>query len=267
MKNQVLIMAMLLSPTATFAQETTNDEPVQAKVKADVSTTPTEPAVKFSDFKTLAQECANGVHPDTMQALVRVESGFNPYAIGVVGGSIKQPKTFEEAVAAAKALQAAGKNFSMGLGQINVHNLKRFNLTFEGVFEPCTNLNVASRILAECYNRADGEPQHALQRALSCYYSGNFRTGFREDLKGHPPYVDRIKNASLKNTETAQLKQIPKIDPSVAPPTVVANAKAKPKNKEKVVVAQVSKPVASMEGVQLAQTTKSKAAWDAFGDW
>lgn len=257
-------MAMLISPTATLAQDLKGEEPVQVKVKADTLISLPNPAVKFSDFKTLAQECAREVHPDTLQALVRVESGFNPYSIGVVGGSIKQPKTFDEAVAAAKALQEAGKNFSMGLGQINVHNLKRFNLSFESVFEPCTNLNVASRILAECYNRADGEPQHALQFALSCYYSGNFKTGFREDLKGLPSYVDRIKNASLKNTDTAQIKQIPAINPNVAPPVV---ASVKKKSKDKVVVASVTKLTSAMEGVQLAQATKQKAAWDAFGDW
>jgi type IV secretion system protein VirB1 len=61
------------------------------------------------------------VHADTARALVSVESAFNPWAIGVVGGAlVRQPRHRAEAMATAKALQAAGWNFSIGLGQINV---------------------------------------------------------------------------------------------------------------------------------------------------
>ncbi|KFA29347.1 lytic transglycosylase, partial [Xanthomonas vasicola pv. vasculorum NCPPB 1326] len=38
------------------------------------------------EFMDLAQQCAPTVAPQTMAALVQVESGFNPYAIGVGGG-------------------------------------------------------------------------------------------------------------------------------------------------------------------------------------
>ena len=36
------------------------------------------------DFMVLAQQCAPTVAPQTMAAVVQVESSFNPYAIGVV---------------------------------------------------------------------------------------------------------------------------------------------------------------------------------------
>ena len=58
------------------------------------------------------------------RALVSVESAFNPWAIGVVGGALRQPRTRAEALATAKALQDAGWNFSVGLGQINVGNFE-----------------------------------------------------------------------------------------------------------------------------------------------
>ena len=61
----------------------------------------------------MAKECGTGVHHSTLQAIVRTESAFNPYAIGVVGGSIKQPTNLADAVAAAYKLHSEGKNFSI----------------------------------------------------------------------------------------------------------------------------------------------------------
>ena len=139
-----------------------------------------------SFFLALALTCAPQVHADTARALVSVESAFNPWAIGVVGGSlVRQPRHRAEALATAKALQAAGWNFSVGLGQINVGNFERLGLTLESAFEPCANLRAMQIVLAECFDRASApasiQPvnQTALRQALSCYYSGNFATGFR----------------------------------------------------------------------------------------
>lgn len=218
---------------------------------------------EVTKFNDLALQCANGVHPNTLQALVRTESGFNPYAIGVVDGAIKQPTTFAEAVAAAKKLHEEGKNFSMGLAQINRYNLAKYDLDYESVFDPCKNLHVGQEILAECSGRAGGEPQTALQRALSCYYSGNFRTGFTQDFKGLPSYVERVKTAATKNSEEQIVKtatvEIPEIDVSVptATPAVVKATKTKAVTK--------SKP----EGEKVvAQAENSKTnKWDVFGEW
>jgi type IV secretion system protein VirB1 len=57
----------------------------------------------------------------------------------------------------------------------------RLGLTVESVLDPCTNLRAMQAVLGECHARspAASEPQVALRRALSCYYSGNFSTGFR----------------------------------------------------------------------------------------
>lgn len=137
-------------------------------------------------FATLVLACAPAVHLGTAQALVAVESNFNPHAIGVVGGALeRQPRHRAEAVATAHALQAAGWNFSVGLGQINVGNFRRLGLTVDSAFEPCANLAAMQAVLTECFDRANPpnakptEKQAALRRALSCYYSGNFVTGFR----------------------------------------------------------------------------------------
>lgn len=138
-------------------------------------------------FLALALACAPQVHPTTAQALVSVESGFNPYAIGVVGGAlVRQPRTRAEALATIDALRAAGWNYSVGLGQINMANFARLGLTPATALDPCTSLTAMQAVLAECYQRAlpQAEPQTALRRALSCYYSGNFVTGMRHGYVG-----------------------------------------------------------------------------------
>lgn len=148
-------------------------------------------------FATLALSCAPAVHLETAKAIVAVESSFNPYAIGIVGGVLeRQPRHLAEAIATARALQAEGRNFSVGLGQINISHFKRLGLTTRTSFDPCTNLGALQRVLAECFGRAlsrnvtDSQPQRRLRRALSCYYSGSFLTGFQHG------YVRKVMSAA-----------------------------------------------------------------------
>lgn len=132
------------------------------------------------EFLALAQTCAPTVHADTLRRIVAIESAFNPNAIGVVGARLtRQPQSKAEAVATAYALQSAGHNFSVGLAQLNRQHFQRLGLTLNDAFEPCANLKAGATVLAECFARArHRDEQSALRAAFSCYYSGNFRTGF-----------------------------------------------------------------------------------------
>ena len=144
-------------------------------------------------FAALALVCAPLVHAGTAQALVAVESSFNPHAIGVVGGALeRQPRNRAEALSTASYLQTHGWNYSVGLAQINVRNFDRLGLTANTAFDPCENLRAMQAVLAECFDRSavNALPQLALRQALSCYYSGNFVTGFRHG------YVQRVARAA-----------------------------------------------------------------------
>lgn len=166
-------------------------------------------------FMTLALACAPAVHIDTARALVDVESSLNPWAIGVVGGAlVRQPSHRAEALATARALLANGWEFSVGLAQINARNFDRLGLTLETAFEPCSNLAAMKAVLTECHERAGasaGDEQRALQRALSCYYSGDFSTGF---LHG---YVQRVINASTTARRPASPPQVLNRNPKEKP--------------------------------------------------
>lgn len=146
------------------------------------------------DFITLSQQCAPLVSSVTMAAIVRTESGFNPYAIGVVRGRLaRQPASLAEAVATAHALAAGSWNFSVGLAQVNRGNWHTFRLNERSAFDPCRNLAAGAAILQGCFELArrartdtPSDSQSALHASLSCYASGNFSAGFRTG------YVQRV---------------------------------------------------------------------------
>ncbi|QGT84929.1 lytic transglycosylase domain-containing protein [Pseudomonas coronafaciens] len=148
-----------------------------------------------SAFLALAMQCAPSIHPATLTPIVKTESSFNPYAIGVVGKVLpRQPQSLDEAVLAVKKLVAEGADFSIGLGQIN---RQHFDVNRpEPVFEPCTNLRMAATVLEQCYARASAqEPnrQAALHKAISCYYSGNPKRGFKAEAEfGGSSHVQRV---------------------------------------------------------------------------
>jgi type IV secretion system protein VirB1 len=179
------------------------------------------------DFLVLSQQCAPVVDVRTMAALVRVESGFNPYAIGVVHGRLeRQPRNLPEAVATAKYLESNGYNYSVGLSQVNRYNFARYGLTLETAFEPCANLGAGSKILTGCFTSARGRfgtDQNALRAALSCYYSGNYTTGFNQG------YVQRVV-ANATDSGVKPIPVVPAIDRSAATdrPKAAGNARAKP---------------------------------------
>jgi type IV secretion system protein VirB1 len=210
------------------------------------------------DFIQLAQQCAPSVHPVTMQAIARTESGFNPYAIGVVGGRLaRQPRDSEEAVATARALEAHGINFSVGLGQVNRLNFARYGLTYETAFDPCANLRAGSAILHACYQRAIaayGQGQRALRAAISCYYSGNFVGGERAQSSG-TSYVQRVvANAQAMAGPIDMVPAIPVIMDRPAGPTTQVGAGE-------------SKSSPTSRAVRAQRHESTHPSWDAFGDF
>jgi type IV secretion system protein VirB1 len=128
-----------------------------------------------------------------MQHVVNVESSFNPFAIGVVGAKlVRQPRNLPEAIATARMLETRGYNFSLGLAQVNRYNLDRYGLhSYAQAFGACANLQAGARILASCLARAGND----WGRAFSCYYSGNFTTGFRTGYVGKVMSLWRRANA------------------------------------------------------------------------
>lgn len=139
----------------------------------------------------LLEQCAPQVSPLLMQALVRTESAWQPLAIGMdrAHGTVRQPKTIEEAVATAKALAAAGRKFSVGLAQIHVSNVALYGMSWEQAFDACQNLGVGQKILWNFYHRASASGYSgvaAIWAALRGYNSGGVDRAISDD------YANRI---------------------------------------------------------------------------
>ena len=143
------------------------------------------PAPAASQFEALAMRCAPQVDHDLLGRVASVESSGNPFAIGVVHGHLaRQPTNLPEALATVRALDAGGWNYSLGVVQVNVHNLDRFGQTVASIFDTCTNLKTGAAILRECYERARAQAMaDAVRGALSCYYSGDLVRGAAYAMK------------------------------------------------------------------------------------
>ena len=157
----------------------------------------------------LASQCAPNVAPQTVAAIVQTESQRYPFALNVNGA--RQPARQMNAAAAAataKRYVAAGYSVDLGLGQINSRNMRRLGLTWETVFDPCTNIAALGQILSQNYQAVAGgrHPQTALRLALSMYNTGSTSRGFRNG------YVAKVVgNAGVADGVTADY-------PEAAPP-------------------------------------------------
>ena len=143
----------------------------------------------------LAHQCAPAVAPQTLLAVVQVESRFDELAIGINGPAPGRlaPKSVREAVASARTLISSGRNVDLGLGQINSRNLSRLGLAVEDAFDPCANLGAASRVLSDAYVQGGAGragPQVALRRALSIYNTGTPERGLTNG------YVQKVAGAA-----------------------------------------------------------------------
>jgi type IV secretion system protein VirB1 len=138
---------------------------------------------------TLMMTCAPLVHPTTLRALVEVESGGNPFAVsinypqalalaGIGQPPFAQPRSAREALSLSQSLLAQGFSVSIGLAQINVERWAGRDLRIERLFNPCTNLMVAQRVLLECDSnqpqRTVPNPSLRLRRTLACYNAGHY---------------------------------------------------------------------------------------------
>lgn len=119
--------------------------------------------------------------PVAERAIVSVESGGNPLAIGDNDAHRSYfPRTLPAAIAKANELLSMGHNIDMGIAQINSIHLRGFGVHPRDLFDPCVNINISQHILYGNYRRAVhefGEGQLALYHAISAYNTGSLWRG------------------------------------------------------------------------------------------
>jgi type IV secretion system protein VirB1 len=162
------------------------------------------PAVTAFD-QTLAA-CAPNVAPETLNAIIRVESGGNPLALHVNGTDQQPPPARDPAEAARVAESYVGQGYSVdvGLMQVNTRNLAATGHSIQQALDPCTNILHGSTILSGDYARAArtrGDDPYALLAALSAYNTGDFHRGFdngyvAQVVSSHDPAGPRRQHAA-----------------------------------------------------------------------
>lgn len=158
------------------------------------------------DLAALYAQCGPNVAPQTLAAIVRVESGGDPWRIGINGDYVlpRQPANQAEAIKVANRLIGMGYNIDMGLMQVNVKNLASLNLSVDAVFDPCTNVKAGAQILQSFYQKAVkdiGQGQQSLRRAISAYNTGNFSKGFANG------YVAKVMQEQTVSAEASILAE------------------------------------------------------------
>lgn len=131
----------------------------------------------------LIAHCATNVAPATMTAIVTVESGGNPLAIGDnTAGRSYYPRDRASAESLARRLLQAGHSIDAGIAQIDSMNFAGFGVTVHSIFDPCVNLSIGARILGDDYRFAAQryrDAQVALRHALGMYNTGRLNAGAR----------------------------------------------------------------------------------------
>lgn len=100
----------------------------------------------------LIGQCAPGQAAAPLVAIVREASGFEPLVLSTMqSGRPLSVQAFskEEAVALAMEMRVAGQRSRLGLAGIDSRAVENLGVPIGDVFEPCTNLRVAARLMKE----------------------------------------------------------------------------------------------------------------------
>jgi len=136
----------------------------------------------------LAQRCAPEIATEAVVPLVMTESGGDALRINVNRGPRVQATTIAEGAALVRRYMAAGYTVDVGLAQVNSANFARLGASIEQVFDPCTNLRLASRVLQDSYALASRSygGLDAVSATYSLYNTGSLTRGLRNG------YVRRV---------------------------------------------------------------------------
>lgn len=126
-------------------------------------------------FVDLAHTCAPMVEVRTLAAVISLESRFNPFAIRIDSGPPleRQPASKAEAIELATSLAADRQDIQIGLGGVDMEELRRLKLSISDAFDPCLNLKATATLLDGYYRLALGAGADAKQSEkvmLQSYY-------------------------------------------------------------------------------------------------
>lgn len=143
------------------------------------------------DIPQYIHQCVPNIAENTMMAIIKTESKFNPLAIGLNKGVrlMYQPQNLAQAGSWVTYLEKHGYNFDVGITQVNIKNIHKYGYRAIDALDPCLNMKLGGHILQSSYIKAlrkSGNKREALYKAISAYNTGNYRSGF------HNGYVQKV---------------------------------------------------------------------------
>jgi len=149
------------------------------------------------------------VAPQTVAAIIQVESGGDPLVLHINAGPngiLIHPADIANALAIIRNSLATGSSVDIGLMQVNTATVGKLGYTLEQMFDPCTNIKAGAEILSADYSGALNlapAGQKALQAALSAYNTGNYHSGFTNGYVAHYYGASASTSAAPPNPYTA----------------------------------------------------------------
>lgn len=127
------------------------------------------------------------IDPLIFLAIYKVESRWNPYAIGVRKGKrpVRSifPKDKKQAVKIAKKYLSMGYHLDLGIAQINYANIERWAMPLESAFSICKSVKMSAQVLYNCI-----KTYGKTWRAIDCY-----NKGFHPRIRSSSSYVRKVK--------------------------------------------------------------------------
>ena len=170
-----------------------------------------------AEFSALAAHCAPSVPAQTLAAVGRTESAFDPWALhDNTTGLSENPDSAQAAQADASAWVARGDSVDIGMMQINSANLPALSLTVTSALDPCVSLAGGAAVLQAAFGaeNSSANAQVALLLALSRYNTGSPLKGI---MNGYARKV--VANGSMATVPaaTAAAGAFPATDPNAPP--------------------------------------------------
>lgn len=163
-----------------------------------------------SSVESVLAECAKAENQPTLKKVIQHESGGYQFAVGINSKRIqltRTPKNEDEAYRLVRWLEKKGVSFDLGYGQINSANLAKLGYTGENLrkaFDACENIKMSDLYYSDCLERSNGD----IDKALSCYNTGDFQSGFNN---GYVAKVNSVKDENIDKPDfVVEKKESPK---------------------------------------------------------
>lgn len=134
----------------------------------------------MSELDVFIETCTNGVHPETVTAIIELVTGRDPFVLTVLSadGNRISASANNRRDAIRKSIEyiEAENPISVGLMQVSDRYWLEYEVTVMDMLEPCTNIRVGTTILKREYLNAVkdvGASNDAMRIALSKYFELN----------------------------------------------------------------------------------------------